>query len=354
MSPWLLSRRQDLLWLHGAALAGLLLLLLFRALPPLSAASYHPAHGAVLVLLLWGVLFDGTHVMGTYARSALARDATSRAGLPGPAALLLLLLGPALALVDARLFTPGPSVVGQAGLLFRGFLLTAYLWAFWHLVRQHYGFLVLYQRRAPARERPAFRWEQALLWLVATHPFLRYSLSPAYLRSGLPPLLPPSIVPALRVGLDVSSVLIAALLLLLIARLRPRLAPRHLLIAVVGALHAAVFAGLDNLLEITAALTIYHNLQYHRIVWRYERGLGRVPLGGLWRYLLAGVALGALWYGPRTLGVALCQSDLCRNALLGLGWGVAFHHYFVDGRIWRVRRAPALAQILDRPAAGGT
>ena len=113
------SRRQDLLWLHGAALAGLLLLLLFRALPPLSAASYHPAHGAVLVLLLWGVLFDGTHVMGTYARSALARDATSRAGLPGPAALLLLLLGPALALVDARLFTPGPSVVGQAGLLLR-------------------------------------------------------------------------------------------------------------------------------------------------------------------------------------------------------------------------------------------
>jgi hypothetical protein len=61
--------------------------------------------------------------------------------------------------------------------------------------------------------------------------------------------------------------------------------------------------------------------------------------------------LGLLWYGPRIVGVALAPSDLVRNALIGLGWGVAFHHYFVDGRIWRVRRGP-VAQTLDaaRPA----
>ena len=46
-----------------------------------------------------------------------------------------------------------------------------------------------------------------------------------------------------------------------------------------------------------------------------------------------------LWYGARVLGAHLAGAGLVRNVLLGLGWGVAFHHYLVDGRIWRTRRA---------------
>jgi hypothetical protein len=114
--------------------------------------------------------------------------------------------------------------------------------------------------------------------------------------------------------------------------------------------HLLVFALLDNLLLITAALTIFHNLQYHRIVWQYERGHGRVPSGSLFRYLGFGVLLGLLWYGPRIIGVAILPPGVLRNVLLGLGWGVAFHHYFVDGRIWRVRRTPGVAAALDRGA----
>src|SRR5436190_1706267 len=68
--------------------------------------------------------------------------------------------------------------------------------------------------------------------------------------------------------------------------------------------HLLVFALLDNLLTITATLTLFHNLQYHRIVWQYERGKGRIPAGGLVRYLGLGVLLGVVWYGPRVLGVA--------------------------------------------------
>jgi hypothetical protein len=62
---------------------------------------------------------------------------------------------------------------------------------------------------------------------------------------------------------------------------KPRLGPKHLLLLVVIAFSFAVFELLDNLLTITAALTIFHNLQYHRIVWQYERGHGRTPSGGL-------------------------------------------------------------------------
>src|SRR5438874_1100372 len=84
---WIISVKQDLIWLQGSALAGVALLLFFVANPsgPI----------ALLGLLLWGVLFDGTHVMGTVARTYLAPDPGSKASLPGAWSWSLLLVGPA-------------------------------------------------------------------------------------------------------------------------------------------------------------------------------------------------------------------------------------------------------------------
>lgn len=342
-SPWILSARQDLLWLHGPVLAGVALLLVFRWAPPLHdrPGTMSLAHPAVLALLLWGLLFDGTHVMGTYARSYLSRDASSRAGLPGRWSLGLLAVGPVAALLDHLAARP---------LLFPWFLLGASLWAYWHLVRQHWGFVALYRRRPGLDPTPA-SLDQAVLWAGCLYPFLRFSLTPAYAASGLPQLLPASAHAPLRLAIDGLAV---ALLLLVAAwglRHRRRLGPKHLLMAIVVGFHVAVFASLTALLAITATLTIFHNLQYHRIVWQYERGQGRRPLGGLGPYLLAGLALGLVWYVPRVVGGLLAPTPLWRNLCLGFGWGIAFHHYLVDGRIWRVRRLPAVGRALDTGAS---
>jgi hypothetical protein len=332
--PWIISASQDLLWLQGSVLAGVALLVFFRWAPPLAPAG-GATQPALLALLLWGIVFDGTHVVGTYARSYLAPDPQARAGLPGRWSWLLLALGPLVALVDY--VRPG---------LFPMFLLAALLWAYWHLVRQHWGFVALYRRRAPDGS-PA-RLDEALLWLGCLYPFVRFSLGPAYAASGLPQLVPSAALPPVRLALDVSAA-IGALALVTGWLRRGGLSapgPRHLLMVLVVAFHVLVFALLDNLLAITATLTIFHNLQYHRIVWQHEAGKGRVPLRGLGPYLLAGLALGVVWYVPRVLGAHLVGPGLGRNVLVGLGWGVAFHHYLVDGRIWRMRRAPAVAAAL--------
>jgi hypothetical protein len=348
--PWIISRREDLIWLHGSVLAGIALLVFFCCAPHLDDATYTPGHLAVLGLLLWGVLFDGTHVWGTYARSYLAPDSASRAALPGAWSWGVLLVGPALAAIDFLICTPGPSQLGQAGWLFRSFLVFAYLWAYWHLVRQHYGFLVLYRRRAGESDRRGARLDTFLLWLICLYTYFRFTLTPAYAGNGLPVLVPDDWLAPARWLLDGAfTILLAAGLGLMISgRFEPfRLGPKHLLLGIILVFHLLVFGLLDNLLTITAVLTIFHDLQYHRIVWRYERGLGRTPSGGLAPYLLLGVGLGLAWYGPRVIGVALTPSSLVRNCLLGLGWGVAFHHYLVDGLIWRVRRSPSVAQALD-------
>jgi len=129
-----------------------------------------------------------------------------------------------------------------------------------------------------------------------------------------------------------------------------RIGPKHLLLAIVIGFHLLVFALLGNLLAILATLTIFHNLQYHRIVWQYERGLGRVPSGGLVPYLAYGIALGLVWYGLRVFGIAAVHPGIVRNVLIGLGWGVAFHHYLLDGRIWHVRRSRTVSRALEAGA----
>jgi hypothetical protein len=335
-AAWIVSRGQDLLWFQGSVLAGLALLAVFVAAPRLDDASAGPWHPVLVAVLLWGIAFDGTHVWGTYARSYLAEDEASRAMLPGSWAWAVLAVGPAVALFAAPLFG--------------FFLVGANLWGYWHLVRQHYGFLMLYRRRAGQHDRGGARLDALLLWVGCAYPYLRFSLSDAYVASGLPLLLPPPALAALRRPLDLAFALAVAGLatLVLSGRIEPfRPAPRHLLLAVVTGFHILVFALLDNLLAILATLTIFHNLQYHRIVWQYERGRGRVPSGSLTRYLALGLAFGAVWYGARVLGVAVAPSETTRNVLLGLGWGVAFHHYIVDGRIWRIRRSPDVARTLD-------
>ena len=348
-SPWLISRRADLTWFFGAVLPALLLLLLFRAAPPLTDARYQIGHPALWLLLLWGVFFDGTHVMGTYARSYLAprSDAESRRALPPHTSFLIILLGPTLAVLDGLFLPQSPSLLGRSGVLFQHFLLAAYLWAYFHLVRQHYGFVVLYQRRLQTPLGTAL--DAWILWIGCLYPYLRFAISDAGLHSGLPLPFPASLLPTLRTVLD--AALLGALALLtppLVRRLRvQRPGPREGFLLLVISFHILTFALLDHLLSITAVLTLFHNLQYHRIVWQYEQGKGRRPLGGLALYLAAGTLLGVLWYGPRIVGVALVPPSLWRNVLLGLGWGVAFHHYWVDARIWRVRRTPALAAALD-------
>lgn len=358
-SMWLISRRADLTWFFFSVLPALSLLALFRWLPPLTDDTYALSQPALWLLLFWGVFFDGTHVLGTYARTYLApaSDHESRRTLPHPSSFLLLLIGPIVALIDGLLLPQRPSLLGHAGWLFQHFLLAAYLWAYYHLVRQHWGFVVLYQRRIP---QPAgTRIDAWLLWVGCLVPYLRFALSDAGLRSGLPMPVAASLVPWLRDALDAAS--IAALLAFaphLAQRVRRQgIGPREAFLLLVLGFHALTFALLDHLLAITAVLTMFHNLQYHRIVWQYEQGKARRPMGSLARYLMLGVGLGLVWYGPRIVGVALVPPSLWRNALLGFGWCVAFHHYLVDGRIWRLRRSPALARTLDRaravPAATG-
>src|SRR2546423_5883342 len=139
--------------------------------------------------------------------------------------------------------------------------------------------------------------------------------------------------------------------------------PKYLLLAAAIPMHWVVLLTPmpNKTIAIVAILTIYHNLQYHRLIWfhnkKYTSGEdGKARYGAaelISRRLLYYIAFGllfGLWYQlPRQfIGRATDPTTLPLNLQLlsSFFWGYAFIHYYLDSKIWRVRRDPSVGRAL--------
>jgi hypothetical protein len=74
-------------------------------------------------------------------------------------------------------------------------------------------------------------------------------------------------------------------------------------------------------------------------------------------YIAFGILFGLLYQGPRQvlgyLGLKASHGDVTAQLpipiQLGVSvlWGVAFIHYYLDSKIWRVRRDPSVGKALN-------
>ncbi len=323
-SRWIVGRGVDLSLVIGSAAAGYLYLFLFAAL-----------HAPMpWMWWIWSVGFDGTHIFATASRTYFDRDARSRDRK--------LLFGSA-----ALFFSVGPVMV-LAGL--KGWLyLLVGTWAYYHVIRQHYGFMVLY--KVKNRDlRPLDNTLDRIFLGVTTvlPPFHRFFIHhPEEL--GLPFSFPSLETPV--------WILLAATCAVWSARQWQRWragdpvnGPKLLLLAAVVPLHWLTFAYLGWQAAVPT-VTIVHNLQYHAIVWFHNRNRyagderhGRIPAAvsrSLLMYAVAGLAFSLLYRVP---GFQLGRvSDLAFGFFCGFG----LTHYYLDSRIWRVRHDPGLRQALQ-------
>jgi hypothetical protein len=330
-SRWIVSRAVDLSLVIGSGTAGYLYLLLFTVVhAPMSWMWW-----------VWSLGFDGTHIFGTASRTFFDREARARhSRLLYGSLVFFFALGPVMVLA------------GWKGWLY----LLVGVWAYYHVIRQHYGFMVLYK----VKNRDLNPWDNRLdrLFLgvmTAAPPFLRFVVRhPREL--GLPAGLPGLETPLWVVVAATASVYAARQWLRWRAGWAPSghaNVPKYLLFAAVIPLHWLTF----NFLSWQAAVptvTIVHNLQYHAIVWFHNRNRyanadgstlhGRIP-NAVGRSLLAYAAMGLLFSAVyRIPGFALGQvSDLAFGFFCGFG----LTHYYLDSRIWRVRHDPGLRQALQ-------
>jgi hypothetical protein len=338
---WLVGRGVDLALVIGSSIAGYVYLALFVALQV--PASF--------LWWFWSVGFDGTHIFGTASRTYF--DAAARA------ADRRLLLGSLV-----FFFSLGPAMVLMGWKLALAVLVGA--WAYYHVVRQHWGFVMLYKVKNADLDARDNRLDALLLaTLLGTPPFHRYFVhSPHEL--GLPR----------RMALDIAAPWFEPLMWIAVAAVaaawlhalawrwregRPLNAPKLLLVAGVAPLHWMAFAWM-SVYAAVPTVTIVHNIQYHALIWfhnrnRYagagaERRHGRIPPAvarSLIAYAAAAIVFSLLYRLP---GFHLGKvSDLAFGFFCGFG----MTHYYLDSRIWRVRHDPELRAVLGlAPPPAGT
>ncbi|MDX1984997.1 MAG: hypothetical protein SFV51_32295 [Bryobacteraceae bacterium] len=320
---WIISRPVDLTLVIGSALAGYFYLLL----------NVTFAVPITYLWWFWSVGFDGTHIFATVSRTYLDREERRR---NGP-----LLWGSLIAF-----FSLGPLMVLAGWKLALAIFVGA--WAYYHVVRQHYGFLMLYKVKHGDLDPAGNRLDTAFLAIMlAAPPFLRFFVwHPEEL--GIPRRLA---FTQAEPFVWISVAVVCGLYLWRLSRGVTNV-PKLLLLAAVVPLHWLTFHYMSWRAAVPT-VTIVHNLQYHALVWFHnrnkysvqgsERRFGPAPAAvarSLALYALAAILFSLLYRLP---GYHLSRiSDLA----FGLFCGFGFTHYYLDSRIWRVRNDETLRETL--------
>jgi hypothetical protein len=365
---WIINAREDLIWFIGSVAASYLLLILYvTGVLPL-----------IPMVAGWAILIDAPHVFGTFSRTYFDKSEWQTRHRLLLGSLLFFLLGPVLVLLGAG-FT---------------FFFVAALWAYYHLVKQHYGFMVLYKKKNNDLAPIDNALDRLLLMFAFNYPFVAFIANDPNAMARVPPLLRGG-VNAVAVLLLIGTIVLGIGWLIrqvqrVIAR-EPLNLPKYLLLAAALPMHwiALLTPMPAKPIALVAILTIYHNLQYQRLIWFHNQKYSasrsaragpaaagaegaqdaRAPQAEmpalrygpaalisrrLIYYLAFGILFGIIYQGPRqylgylNLHTGDSPAALTKPIQLGIAflWGYAFIHYYLDSKIWRVRRDPSVSQAL--------
>ncbi len=384
---WIINARDDLIWFIGSVVSSYALLIVYlKGLVPL-----------LPMVALWAILIDAPHVFGTFSRTYFDRtERRNRARLLW-GSLLFFAIGPLMVWLGAGFV----------------FFFVAALWAYYHLVKQHYGFMVLYKKKNGDLASIDNGLDRLFLLFAFNYPFIAFIVQdpeamrrvPSVLQSGASGLATFLLAGTIVLGV----VWIGRQVLRAVVGL-PLNVPKYLLLAAAIPMHWVVLLTPmpHKPIAIVAILTIYHNLQYHRLIWfhnqkymprspgdsaatkrqglsareggnaangesssvygaasegerdalRQKYGAAELISSRLVLYIAFGIIFGLIYQGPRQyLGyVSFNNGDgsggtAGQSFAIQLGvsflWGYAFIHYYLDSKIWRVRRDPSLGKALN-------
>jgi hypothetical protein len=349
---WIISAREDLIWFIGSVASSYLLLILYvTGILPL-----------IPMVAGWAILIDAPHVFGTFSRTYFDKSEWKTRKRLMLGSLLFFIIGPVLVLLGAG-FT---------------FFFIAALWAYYHLVKQHYGFMVLYKKKNNDLAPIDNALDRLLLMFAFNYPFVAFIANDPQAMARVPPLLRGGVKAVALILLIGTIVIGIGWLIRQLQRVVSRESlnlPKYFLLAAAIPMHwVALFTPMPaKPIALVAILTIYHNLQYHRLIWFHNQkysaqdarelqvGMPALRYGPaafisrrLIYYLAFGILFGIIYQGPRqflgylNLHTGDSPAALTKPIQLGIAflWGYAFIHYYLDSKIWRVRRDPSVGQAL--------
>lgn len=133
-SQWIVNRNTDLAVMASGAGVTLLLLVTYMIFQ-------------FDMLIAWAIyiaVLGAPHLFGTYSRTYLDREEFNRKRKLYAYSIVWLAFGPGLVYLSYVLYTFN---LAQYRLPLYAFYFFASTWAYWHFVRQHFGFLSIYKRK---------------------------------------------------------------------------------------------------------------------------------------------------------------------------------------------------------------
>jgi hypothetical protein len=353
---WIINKKDDLIWFIGSVVTS-------YAFLAANLARGKFGLSVMIMTWIWALGFDGPHVFGTISRTYADNEERRKRAKLYYGTLSLFLLGPAMVLAG-RMKLLGTEAWGPL------FFFLASCWAYYHLVKQHYGFMILYKKKNNDLAEIDNLIDRAFILLGMTYPFVRFLTHSfaAKERLGTMGFSAQSEKVWWFETLVFSAFIVS--LILFAGRQAQRLylkqpvnMPKLLLLAAALPMHWIVLRLLEPVqpaaagaLAAVATLTIYHNIQYHRIIWfhnqnKYTRpgaknyGAASVISKNVWSYIAFALIFGAAYHIPH---YTLVEPDSFWMAFI---WGGAFTHYYLDSKIWRVRRDAQLNENLRMAGA---
>ena len=349
-SRWIVSPSYDVVFFIASLLVPL----------TLWAAFHIGLISGVVVFILFQLLFNMPHNVQTWTMSVFDRDDRQKnwARYAVAFAIIVLLFGI-------------PMLVSPSGVLpwVRDALV---YWGYYHLVRQHYGFLRLYERRSSlAGERVSTFESKAYARFVDIA-----SYAPLLLRFRDPELMTirvegkvvwvrHPVLPELAwKGVLVVYVGVIALAIghhiYGMIRGRKQMLPRALLLTSITLAFSIAAIFVKNLVVAIAIVTSFHNLQYLGLVFFHNRNRARIEStearppntnpalallrSGRWGiYGALTMIYGVLLLIPMAVWPTVPLAELPITAVVAL-------HYYVDSRLWRFQDYPRLGEFLGLKA----
>jgi len=352
---WVLDPVQDLLFIIAAPLLCLGLALLLMQ-------HYGAERGAAMIITAHIVLTVAHH-MPTFIRIYGDLDLFQRFKWH-------FVLAPIIPLIFSAVVLVYINAKGYPVEYFLYLYIFLALWDPWHFLRQHFGFMRIYDRhnKAPVALASNMDWAICAIWfshiMVASADWIPGLLEDLYRTANIPLLLflPQGFIPALNTFTWWLAAITTLVYVLYLCWCVKRgyyisLAKMALLLCTFGVMYFT-YTPNEWILQLVpawgfklgfATLGIVHMTQYLAIVWRYDRRIaeqGRARANWFtWihnRRTPLGIAVAAIAYVSFCIlyGDAITtrhESAWLMSCLLAIGFTSTLMHYYFDGFIWRVR-----------------
>ncbi len=382
---WIQGKQPDLLIYIGGALTGYLMMYFHAGLKL----------DMITVWFIWVALIDTPHFFGTYVRTYFDKQEFQARKKLLIGSLAWLLVGPALIGISYILHQLGYE---NYNIPFYFYILVFSLWAYWHVVRQHWGILALYKKKNKDFEARDTRIDKYLLYGGLLAPFAAFIIRHPEARgviglSGIFPAYPQAQLFTTNyfsqlhwehIVVFLSVAYMVAIVGLFIFRQFQRAQagvpvnfPKILffiaLIPLYSYINYSTAILTVPLIAFSAFVTIYHDVQYHGIIWFYSKNRYHTPGAEkkygiavkisrtFATYAISAIAMGLILRflgctfeihpgcGPLVLtGSATLFGEFTTKELLySIIIGIPLHHYFVDQYIWRPSKDKTLQEDLN-------